>query len=183
MVSREATSIEAPAASLPITLLSTRTWSGGDLGARGDRVDMAERFWAKVRKTETCWLWTGCLVGGYGQFSTIRPKRAKAHRLAYEMLVGPIPSGLTLDHLCRNRACVRPSHLEPVTDEENRRRGNGFAARNARKMACKRGHKFTKENTYLRPEDQRECVKCRLAYHRKHYAKAAAIRRRAEEKP
>ena len=83
---------------------------------------LEERFWFKVNKTDTCWLWTGALRGdGYGKFH-VKRKWVYAHRFAYELLVGPIPDGLELDHLCRIRNCVRPSHLEPVTHQENMQR-------------------------------------------------------------
>ncbi len=80
------------------------------------------RFWAKVEKTDTCWLWTGSLnSAGYGGFST-GPTRDLAHRWAYAHEVGPIPEGLDLDHLCRVKRCVNPAHLEAVTRAENLRR-------------------------------------------------------------
>lgn len=94
------------------------------------RGDLTARFWSKVSKTDTCWLWTGTLdVKGYGQFWDGRVI-ARAPRFAYTFLVGPIPEGLTIDHLCRVVACVNPVHLEPVTSEENSRR-----------MHVARGHK------------------------------------------
>lgn len=104
-----------------------------------------ERFWAKVNKTETCWLWTAVIVGGYGKFWLDR--HVGAHRFCYELLVGPVPDGLVLDHLCRVRHCVNPDHLEPVTHRENVSRGVGPTAINSQKTHCKRGHPFTKENT------------------------------------
>lgn len=105
-----------------------------------------ERFWAWVDTggANGCWLWTGMLsTSGYGQFG----KRIAAHRFAYEFAVGPIPNGLQLDHLCRVRNCVNPSHLEPVDPWENWRRGESPAAVNRRKTHCKRGHAFDEANT------------------------------------
>ena len=78
-----------------------------------------ERFWAKVDKTDGCWLWTASIhTTGYGQFR-IQGRTVVAHREAYRMLVGPIPEGLDLDHKCRNRACVNPAHLRPATHKQN----------------------------------------------------------------
>ena len=82
-----------------------------------------ERFWAKVRKTDGCWLWTGSHNGlGYGTIRSVG-RKMYVHRYSYELLVGPIPAGLELDHLCRVPGCVNPDHLEPVTHAENLRRG------------------------------------------------------------
>ena len=91
--------------------------------------DDEARFWSYVEKTDGCWEWTGAKDGdGYGHL-TIAGRVVGAHRFAYELLVGPIPEGLEIDHLCRNRACVKPADLEPVTRAENLRR-----AREARVM-------------------------------------------------
>lgn len=82
------------------------------------------RFMSFVRATESCWLWEGPTIhDGYGKFEIGRNKHWRAHRFTYSVLVGPIPTGLALDHLCRVRNCVNPDHLEPVTNAENIRRG------------------------------------------------------------
>lgn len=118
------------------------------------------RFWAKINVSEQgCWEWTACLVHGYGMYSIMsRPYRA--HRIAYEALVGPIPAGLQLDHLCRNVRCVNPAHLEPVTSQENTWRGEGVAGRHHRATACIHGHPFDADNTYVRRPGTRACKRC-----------------------
>lgn len=121
------------------------------------------RFWSKVQRDDECWSWTACVLStGYGQFSYrdgAASHRRLAHRMAYELHKGSIPDGLCLDHLCRNRKCVNPDHLEPVTIRENLLRGNTFAAHNAAKTVCKHGHPFTPENT-LRQRRGRLCREC-----------------------
>ncbi len=106
-------------------------------------VAAAERFWSKVQVAPglwECWLWQGSLFpGGYGQFWYDGTNRL-AHRVAYELTIGPIEESLELDHLCRVRACVRPTHLEPVTPRVNTLRGSGITAINASKSTCSRGH-------------------------------------------
>ena len=129
-------------------------------------------FWDKIEKTEACWLRRGTNRGhGYGTMS-IRNKTYYAHRFAYELLIGPIPDGLCLDHLCRNTLCVNPEHLEPVTNAENLLRGQNPWAINARKTYCQMGHPYDKTNTYVRPDGSRRCKICTRSqnngrYHRK----------------
>jgi hypothetical protein len=106
-----------------------------------------------------CWYWLRSKIKGYGTLS-IQNKPHKAHRFIYESLKGHIPDGLTLDHRCRNRACVNPDHLEPVTNRINILRGISFSAENFRKDSCKRGHLLSKGNLYLRPSGGRSCMAC-----------------------
>lgn len=104
-----------------------------------------------------CWLWTASTVDGYGRIGW-KGKMQYAHRLTYELLIGPIPQGLQLDHLCRTRRCINPLHLEPVTPSENIKRG--YDARK-QKTHCKHGHEFTNENTYITSKNERQCRVCR----------------------
>lgn len=122
------------------------------------------RFWEKVDRSGDCWVWTASLVqgSGYGQFR-VGDKVRKAHVVAYEMMVGPVPDALTLDHVCRNRACVNPSHLEPVPLVENLARApTNPTTINAMKTHCIHGHEFTPENTeYRRRRGGRIYRRCR----------------------
>ena len=119
-----------------------------------------ERFWMKVNKTATCWLWTAATKGGgYGSFF-FNGKHAYAHRVSYSFSKGEIPSNLQLDHLCRVRRCVNPDHLEAVTQKENLLRGTGAPARNARKTHCKHGHPLSGDNLYIYPNGDRRCCTC-----------------------
>lgn len=121
-----------------------------------------DRFWPKVHKTDTCWLWTACIFrNGYGNFWD-GLKNVKAHRFAYEILVGPIPDGFELDHVrargCTNRHCVNPAHLEPVSKQENIRRGDA-GKHWAAKTQCPQGHPYDKENTIFSTRG-RKCREC-----------------------
>jgi hypothetical protein len=119
-----------------------------------DLQSFAERFWRRVKKTKDCWLWQGPQTKGYGivsgVFSDGPTKNMVAHRIAWELTNGPIPRGMTLDHLCRVRHCVRPDHLEIVTYKENALRGDkNFCAINARKTHCPYGHPYDLFNTVI----------------------------------
>ncbi len=124
-----------------------------------------DRFLAKINPVESgCWEWTGSCHWGYGQFWN-GIKQVKAHRFSYEFFNGKVPDGLDLDHLCRNRKCVNPDHLEPVTRSINCLRGAGRFRAGLVKSArthCQHGHPYTPENTYIRPEGYRCCRTCRL---------------------
>ncbi len=129
------------------------------------RKPLIERLFKKTVILECgCWEWHGAKTGdGYGQIWHDGKRNAYVHRVAYEFWVGPIPDGLTLDHLCKNRACFNPGHLELATSGENVMRGEGACAKNARKTHCPRNHEYDEENTY-RPRahpDQRACRECR----------------------
>lgn len=132
-------------------------------------MDWIVRFMSKVRTTEDCWEWiAGCTPEGYGKF-WINGKTDLAHRVAYRLHVGPIPHGLVLDHLCRNRRCVRPDHLEPVTHRTNLLRGDTLAAANVAKTHCRNGHPYSEVNTYIAPDGSRMCRLCMRASGRRRY--------------
>jgi len=99
--------------------------------ATNRHIPMIDRFWMKVEKGPGCWSWTGAISDGYGSFAEGSKGRChKAHRFAYEQLVGPIPDGMQLDHKCHNRSCVNPAHLRPVTHKQNMEHDSG-AQRNS----------------------------------------------------
>jgi hypothetical protein len=136
------------------------------------KAETLARFWVKVDKNGPipshrpelgpCWLWTAARKPlGYGQFLGEGRRKYNAHILSYVLVRGPVPNGLELDHLCRVPGCVNPFHLEAVTHAENVRRGLSKALHRPVK-ACKWGHPYTEENTYLKPRGGfRECRTCR----------------------
>lgn len=125
------------------------------------------RFWSKVERVGECWEWQGATTGnGYGSYLD-NGKRVGAHRFSYDLANGLIPPGLQIDHLCRNRVCVNPDHLEAVTQRVNLHRGDTVAAHNATKTHCKQGHAFTEANTRIGRQGERVCRECNvLAQHR-----------------
>lgn len=128
-----------------------------------------DSFWQRVEKVELtgCWLWTSRITkNGYGTWSYTDDGKTctdYVHRLAYELLVGPIPDGLVLDHLCKVRFCCAPAHLEPVPQKENVRRGRAAkpnAVRQPRPTHCPQGHEHNDESTLVRASGQRDCRVC-----------------------
>jgi HNH endonuclease len=124
-------------------------------------MDAEARFWAKVDKAGNCWEWLAGKRSGYGRFK-LNGHTVSAHRYAYELLRGPIPAGLTLDHRCRNRGCVNPAHLDAVPNRVNALRGIGVGAIHATRTHCPQGHEYTPENTYRLPSrpNARYCRAC-----------------------
>lgn len=118
-----------------------------------------------VKVVGLCWVWTGSRRGDYGRYR-LPGKDEGSHRVSYSKCVGPLVSGLALDHLCRNPACVRPDHLEQVTDRVNTLRGISPAAINAAKSHCQNGHEFSGRNLIMKSGEfgpQRLCRTCRNA--------------------
>lgn len=126
------------------------------------------RFWSKVLVCENgCWKWTSCIDAyGYAQV-WMAGKARRAHRVAYLALIGLVPEGRILDHLCNKKSCVNPFHLKPTTHRENILRGSGLAAQNVRKTHCPRGHPLSGANLYRNPTTgYRCCRKCVSEQHR-----------------
>lgn len=131
---------------------------------RRQAMSVEERFWSKVDGDGDCWEWmAGACSSGYGTFST-DGKEIGAHRWAYEHLVGPIPDSLHIDHLCRNRRCVNPDHLEPVTQMENVRRGLAGERMRVR-THCPMGHPYD----VMKANGRRGCKRCMRAACRRYY--------------
>jgi hypothetical protein len=157
-------------------------WRLKRTGTTSDRrtpvVDYVARFWAKVdrRGPDECWLWNGTILSsGYGQF-WCPPKKRLVHRFAYELAVGPIPDGLTIDHVkargCAHLNCVNPAHLEPVTMAVNVLRSMAASAVNAAKNTCPEGHQYGTRMTKGRVE--RFCRTCSNRLQRERRARSKA---------
>lgn len=137
--------------------------------------NLPERIQSKVMPSPSgCWLWSGCIADGYGK-AYWNGTSACAHRVTYELLVGEIPDGLQIDHLCRVRSCVNPAHLEAVTHAENVRRGDTgkeTGRQNLAKPACPQGHPYSGDNLYVNPgTGHRHCKACRRDYRARYNAR------------
>lgn len=127
-----------------------------------------------IRLESGCWQWLGKIQNGYGVIgekgrACDKRKSLRAHRYSFECFRYSIPEGLTVDHLCRNRACVNPFHMEIVTRGENVLRGDTVSARNKLKTHCPRGHPYSEENTYNDGRSGRRCRQCAREYNRDAY--------------
>ncbi len=137
---------------------------------------LPERFWAMATISDTghdtpCLVWTGYRNrDGYGRYSTSTAS-CYAHRVAFKALVGPVPGGLTVDHLCRVRNCVNPTHMEAVPHRTNLLRSDSASAVALRTNRCVNGHEFTSENTYIRQNGGRQCRACNRESARRYKAR------------
>lgn len=132
----------------------------GDVNYVRPRRSFEESFEKYVDKSGECWEWSGShYVNGYSKITSGRDQ-ALAHRWAYEHYRGRIPDGMVIDHLCRNRGCVNPDHMEVVTNNENLRRGAGYGIRNGMRTTCIHGHEYTDENIYRTPQGGIRCREC-----------------------
>ena len=136
------------------------------------RLSLEERFWAKVKKTDGCWVWTGSAQhNGYGYLhigDKTNRKPMRAHRVSWELHNGPIPTGLWVLHRCDNPPCVRPEHLWLGDRTDNMRdcaaKGRVRVIGKSRLKHCKRGHEFSSENTRIRPNGHRACRICQTMH-------------------
>jgi hypothetical protein len=139
-----------------------------------------ERFWSKVDQSAgpaACWPWTAYRTSdGYGRFNVDRRRPEGAHRVAWRFSGGSIPDGFTLDHLCRNRSCCNPAHLDPVTSRINVLRGVGPTAQRARQTHCRQGHPLSGDNLRVDKRGYRSCRRCRTLWQRTADRRKAADR-------
>ena len=153
-------------------------------------VNLPKRYAEKIRSrcievpASGCLEWTGAKTSkGYGNISISvdgKKRYLPPHRVIYVIEKGPVDPTLEIDHLCRNRLCCNPAHMEPVTTQENTRRGESFAAVNGAKTHCKYGHEFTEESTWRSPSTgRRKCRICQKARRSKRYSEVEVPARRA----
>lgn len=132
-------------------------------------IDFDRKLWGRVELVDNngwdCWKWTGGLKdNGYSNVYLGNRRQMSGHRLSYQLMIGDIPDGLDLDHLCRLRSCINPYHLEPVTRRVNTLRSPiGIAASKAAQTECIHGHAFTAENTIRNRNGTRKCRRCHNA--------------------
>ena len=136
-------------------------------------MEVKERFLSNIDIPNECWEWQGQIITGYGRFKIGRRSYA-AHRISYEFFIGPIPSGKELDHLCFNKACVNPNHLEPVTHEENVRRAIIHYDRPffIDKTHCVYGHKLVLRGVTFR---RKRCIECTSRWNRQRYLRVRSV--------
>lgn len=143
---------------------------------------VVDRILTRVQRDEDteCWIWPGATTGpGYGHISWNEngvPIHTSTHRALYVATVGQIPAGRDLDHLCRNRLCCNPQHLEPVTRRENLLRGRTVTAARAAVTHCPQGHEYTAGNTFVDKKRRRHCRECGRIQNRAYMARRRAIR-------
>jgi len=123
--------------------------------------NLPSRVRSKIEFTSSCWNWKAYCFQGYGRLRFKGFKTCKAHRIIYQLLVARIPDNLTIDHLCKNRSCVNPAHMEPVTLAENQRRAPTVGTVNRGKTHCPKGHEYTSENTYYWNDRGNQARRCR----------------------
>jgi hypothetical protein len=138
--------------------------------ARGSVTILQRLLGRMVHRVDECWIYPGYCnkVTGYGN-ATYEGRRIEAHRATYEMLIGPVPGGLELDHLCRVRACCNPLHVEPVTHRVNLLRGESPSAHQAKQTHCLHGHELAGDNLWRDKRGRRYCIACRNHRSREYY--------------
>lgn len=142
-------------------------------------VSLEQRFWPKVDRTADCWLWTASTNGvGYGKIISEGGRESGrlllAHRVAYELVIGPIPPGKVLDHICCVRRCVNPAHLRPTTIAENSDVPGSVAHENRRKTHCPRGHELAGANL-IRSRGSRQCRRCENRRQRERKSRQSSV--------